>query len=104
MLDDHRSEQVITSWDGHHPLLCELSISSLTAFHEHMGCTNVRVRRTSCVLDARLAARHALRPSSTKVRAVRPAELAAVPTAPLAPPSEARVETCRFLIQWDERR
>jgi hypothetical protein len=59
MLDDHRSEQVITEWDGHRPLLCELSLSSLTAFHAHMDCKNVRVRRTSCVLDARLAARHA---------------------------------------------
>jgi hypothetical protein len=100
MLEANRSQQIVTDWPGHHPLLCELSISSLTVFHEHMGCKNVRVRRTSCVLDARLSARHARRPSSTKMRAVRPDEDAG---APPAPPSTPRIEACQFLIQWDER-
>jgi hypothetical protein len=93
LLDPNRATQVITDWSGHHPLLCELSISSLTVFHEHMGCRNVRVRRTSCVLDARLSARHARRSSSTKLKAVRPAEVVV----------ELHVEACRFLIQWDPR-
>ncbi len=108
MLDANRSEQIITDWPGHHPLLCELSISSLTVFHEHMGCTNVRVRRTSCVLDARMSARHARRPSSTHMRAVRrtddaaPAPPSSIPVSvPRAPPSEPYVAACRFLIQWD---
>ena len=100
MLDEHRSEQIITDWAGHHPILCELSLSSLTVFHEHMGCKNVRVRRTSCVLDSRAAAARLRRPSSTKLRAVQPSEVS-----PLPPPSSAEpvVPACRFLIQWDDR-
>jgi hypothetical protein len=111
MLDAHRATQIVTDWSGHHPLLCELSLSSLTVFHEHMGCKNVRVRRTSCVLDAQLSARHARRPSSsTKMKAVRPEEGGGgkrVPPddspSPPAVTAEPHVEACRFLIQWDER-
>ena len=99
MVGEHRAEQTIRDWNGHHPLLCELSLPSLTAFHEHMGCKNVRVRRTSCVLDARLSAVHALRPSSAKLRAVVPGE----PIAPPLPSSEPRLEQCSFVIQWDSR-
>jgi len=97
MRDEHHSEQTVTDWAGHHPLLCELSLSSLTVFHEHMGCTNVRVRRTSCVLDARAAARR--RPSSTKIPVVRPGET--TPPVPSAPGSDPQLAACRFLIQWD---
>jgi hypothetical protein len=93
MLDENRSEQVVTDWSGHHPLLCELSLSSLTVFHEHMGCKNVRVRRTQCLLDARLGGSRSRRPSSMRMRAVRPGE---------TPPSDD-VPACRFLIQWDGR-
>ncbi len=99
MRDDCHSEQTVTNWAGHHPLLCELSLSSLTAFHEHMGCENVRVRRTSCVLDARAAARR--RPSSTKIRAVGAGD--GTPPVPPAPGSDPQLAACRFLIQWDPR-
>lgn len=47
-----RAEQLVRDWNGHHPLLCEMSLSSLTLFHERMGCKNVKVSRTSCVRDA----------------------------------------------------
>ena len=100
MRDACHSEQMVTDWEGHHPLLCELSLSSLTVFHEHMGCKNVRVRRTSCVLDSRMSAARLRRPSSTKILAVRPAEAFA---APAAPGSEPLLAACRFLIQWDPR-
>ena len=102
MRDECHSEQVVTDWEGHHPLLCELSLSSLTVFHEHMGCKNVLVRRTSCVLDSRMSAARLRRPSSTKIRAVRAGEQAAAP-APAAPGSDPRLAACRFLIQWDPR-
>ena len=102
MRDECHSEQTVTDWQGHHPLLCELSLSSLTLFHEHMGCKNVRVRRTSCVLDARVSAARLRRPSSTKIRAVRVGE--DLPTgAPPASGSDPQLAACRFLIQWDPR-
>ncbi len=103
MLGEHRSEQWVVDWSGHHPLLCELSIWSLTVFHEHMGCTNVKVSRSACVLDSQRSLR---RPSSTKMKAVDPSTV--VPP----PPSSAslfgddageRPEGCRFLIQWQSR-
>lgn len=114
MLGETRSEQWVTDWPGHHPLLCELSIWSLTVFHEHMGCKNVKVRRSSCVVDAQLNRR---RTSSEKMRAVSPvSESSMVPPPPSssmrvldsAPPSnpdlpEPPLEGCRFLIQWSER-
>jgi hypothetical protein len=83
MLDEHRSEQWVTNWPGHHPLLCELSISSLTVFHQHMGCTNVKVNRTACVLDARMSTLPARRLSTT--------------------PSTPELEGCQFVIQWQSR-
>ena len=104
MLGPNRSTQVVTEWGGHHPLLCELSLSSLAVFHEAMGCKNVRVRRTSCVLDAELSARHSerflageqRRHSSSKISAVRAESSGRLPAAaaPLEP-------ACRFLINWD---
>ncbi len=45
-----RAEQGVTDWSGHHPLLCELSIWSLTTFHKHMKCKNVKVSRSACIL------------------------------------------------------
>lgn len=47
-----RAEQLVRDWNGHHPLLCELSLWSLTTFHERMGCKNVKVSRSSCVRDS----------------------------------------------------
>lgn len=99
MLDECRSEQTVTDWDGHHPMLCELSLASLTLFHEHMGLRNVRVRRTSCVLDSRIAAARS-KPPSTKMRAVRVEEASG---ARPASGSALPVAACRFLIQWDPR-
>ena len=105
MLAENRSEQWVKDWSGHHPLLCELSIWSLTVFHQHMGCKNVKVSRSRCVLDATRSMRGGVRrPSSTQMRAVgammgdgQPAQIP-----PLAP-VESRGEACRFLIQWDSR-
>ncbi len=103
MLADNRSEQWVKDWPGHHPVLCELSIWSLTVFHQHMGCTNVKVNRSRCVLDGQHSTRGGVRrPSSTQMRAVgammgegQPAQIP-----PLAP-VESHGEACRFLIQWD---
>lgn len=114
MLGETRSEQWVTDWPGHHPLLCELSIWSLTVFHEHMGCKNVKVRRSSCVVDGQMSKR---RTSSEKMRAVSPvsensmappppsSSMRVVPSAPPSGPDSAEppVEGCRFLIQWSER-
>lgn len=52
ILGPGRAEQIVTAWNGHHPLLCELSIWSLTLFHERMGCRDVKVSRTSCMRDS----------------------------------------------------
>ncbi|MDB4943988.1 MAG: hypothetical protein JWP97_3522 [Labilithrix sp.] len=114
MEGEMRSSQLVTDWTGHHPMLCELSISSLAVFHEAMGCKNVRVRRTSCVLDAALSARHAERLNaekrhpSTKLSAAAPARTAPESSSRMvaAPPpssSGSLVPACRFLIQWDGR-
>jgi len=76
MLGENRSEQWVTDWSGHHPLLCELSIWSLTAFHQHMGCSDVKVSRSACVLDGQRSLRSGLQPEAAG---------------------------CRFLIQWRSR-
>lgn len=98
MLAENRSEQWVIDWSGHHPLLCELSIWSLTVFHEHMGCTNVKVSRSACVLDSQPSLRGPRRSSSTNMKAVDPVK----PTEPRIEPEE-RPDGCRFLIQWQMR-
>lgn len=114
MLSENRSEQWVTDWPGHHPLLCELSIWSLTVFHEHMGCKNVKVSRSSCVVDGTMSRR---RSSSQKIRASSASGEGATPAPPPAsssariveaadPPDEVEApapEGCRFLIQWTDR-
>lgn len=52
ILGPGRSEHVVKNWDGHHPLLCELTLWALSLIHERMGCKDVKVRRTSCLRDA----------------------------------------------------
>jgi hypothetical protein len=52
VLGPGRAEQRVKNWNGHHPLLCEMSIWSLTLFHERMGCKDVKVSRTSCLRDS----------------------------------------------------
>lgn len=78
VLEDGRAEQVVVDWAGHHPLLCELSIWSLTTMYEMMELANVRVRRTSCA--------HA--PGATG-------------RAPAFGADDAEPPACRYLITWD---
>lgn len=52
ILGPGRADQRVKDWNGHHLLLCEMSIWSLTLFHERMGCKDVKVSRTSCMLDS----------------------------------------------------
>jgi hypothetical protein len=110
MLSETRAEQCVSDWPGHHPILCELSIWSLTVFHEHMGCKNVKVSRSSCVVDGQHSRR---RPSSQGMRAASRVITDAPPppsssarsldAEPPSPPSDRPSEGCRFLIQWSER-
>jgi len=110
MLAENRSEQWVTDWSGHHPLLCELSIWSLTVFHEHMGCTNVKVSRSACVLGSQMSPRAPRGPSSTQMKAVDPSK--ATPPAPSSSSMLGGITTedpyqrpdgCRFSIQWQTR-
>jgi|GEM_PF-1709747 len=109
ILGPNEADQVVTEWTGHHAILCELSIWSLTEFHEFMGCRNVKVTRTACFLDRRRPPPSAAASSSA---------LGAAPiTAP--PPSRPRTSSsqipsvrapfsrapvtgeCRFTIAWE---
>jgi len=81
ILGPGRAEQVVRDWNGHHALLCELSIWSVTVFHEHMGCTNVKVSRSACVLSA-----------------AAPRSSRGVASRDVAPVEEG---ACRFLVTWD---
>jgi hypothetical protein len=96
ILGPGRADQLVSDWNGHHPLLCELSIFSLTAFHAHMGCRNVKVGRSSCVraMPSIPAQRRA---SSNAMRTAPPTD------APPGSQDEAK-EGCRFLITWEAER
>lgn len=77
VVEEGRAEQTVTDWAGHHPLLCELSIWTLTTMYEMMELRSVRVRRTSCAYAATPAGR---RPASAE---------------------SAEPPACRYLITWD---
>lgn len=39
----------VSRWDGHHPMLCTLSVQLMVAIFEEMGCRDVRARRVRCI-------------------------------------------------------
>jgi hypothetical protein len=43
------AESVVANWPGHHPLLCLITIETMCAIFEKMGCRNVRHERLACV-------------------------------------------------------
>jgi hypothetical protein len=98
ILGPGRAEQLVIDWNGHHPLLCELSIHSLTAFHAHMGCQNVKVSRSQCVLDRQPASRPRVPLSAPGVRTAPPSSVQRMASASPAP------KGCRFLITWEAER
>lgn len=61
VLEPGRAEQAVSDWAGHHPILCELSVLSLTAFHRSMKLENVRVTRLSCILGGAPSCRFSIR-------------------------------------------
>jgi hypothetical protein len=44
-----QAESVVSSWAGHHPLLCTITVEMMCGLFEKMGCKDVRYKRTSCV-------------------------------------------------------
>jgi hypothetical protein len=45
------AESIVFNWPGHHPLLCTMTIETMCAVFETMGCKNVSWERVSCVSD-----------------------------------------------------
>jgi hypothetical protein len=45
------AESTVANWPGHHPLLCTMTIETMCAVFETMGCKNVSWERVSCVSD-----------------------------------------------------
>ena len=43
------AESIVTNWPGHHPLLCTLTIETMSAVFETMGCKSVTWDRVACV-------------------------------------------------------
>ncbi|MDF2693455.1 MAG: hypothetical protein K0S65_1838 [Labilithrix sp.] len=39
----------VSSWTGHHPILCTITIETMMSVFELMGCRDVRWERTQCV-------------------------------------------------------
>ncbi len=48
-LDPRRHHTTIRDWHGHHPLLCELFLSSSLYVYAALGCRDVRSQRLACV-------------------------------------------------------
>ncbi|MCC7539924.1 MAG: hypothetical protein IT379_27130 [Deltaproteobacteria bacterium] len=44
-----RAESAILDWDGHHPVLCEITTETMSVLFTQMGCKQVRTTRTACV-------------------------------------------------------
>jgi hypothetical protein len=42
---------VVREWTSHHPVLCELLLSTGPYVYEKLGCRDVRMERTACVAD-----------------------------------------------------
>ncbi len=51
ILEDGVAESIVTDWPGHHPLLCTLTIETMCAIFETMGCKDVGWSRKSCVAE-----------------------------------------------------
>lgn len=43
------ARSVVRRWPGHHPVLCTITIETMCAVLETMGCKEVRWERTACV-------------------------------------------------------
>lgn len=41
----------VRNWAGHHRMLCLLTVETMCAMFETMGCKNVQHERASCVSD-----------------------------------------------------
>ena len=49
--DEHEAKAVstVTSWPGHHPLICDLNRGAAPAIYAAMGCRDARCTRLACV-------------------------------------------------------
>jgi hypothetical protein len=45
------AESSVANWPGHHPLLCTMTIETMCAVFETMGCKNVSWERVACISD-----------------------------------------------------
>jgi len=46
---ERRAESIVRDWPGHHPVLCTVTIETMCAIFETMGCREVEWRRTKCI-------------------------------------------------------
>lgn len=46
---DGHALSVVESWDGHHPFLCRITVETMAALFEKMGCRDVSTTQTACV-------------------------------------------------------
>jgi hypothetical protein len=46
---DRTATSTVSSWSGHHPVLCSITIEAMVAIFEMMGCRDVRWERAECV-------------------------------------------------------
>lgn len=49
MIGKNEARSIVSSWAGHHPMLCMVTIATMGAIFESMGCRDVRWERTECV-------------------------------------------------------
>ena len=43
------AESIVRDWTGHHPVFCTITLETMCAIFEMMGCKDVRYKRISCV-------------------------------------------------------
>jgi hypothetical protein len=48
-VDGNTARSRVFDWAGHHPVLCTITIETMCAVLETMGCRDVKWRRTACV-------------------------------------------------------
>lgn len=43
------AESSVSNWTGHHPVLCTITLETMCAVFDLMGCKDVRYKRVTCV-------------------------------------------------------
>ena len=58
---EHEHTTIITDWNGHHPVLCDVLLYGGEFIYPSLGCRDVRVERVSCVATGGSDCRYVVR-------------------------------------------